>query len=53
MDIPSIASQFVNLVLKYDWNNNVDTLSDQEVQVLLNTVFAAGFNPKSSTGEGY
>lgn len=68
MNIVSIASQFVDLALKHEWNE-VKTLPADEVQVLFDTVAAAGFDPKkvvpgklvghyrdqdgSSTGETY
>lgn len=42
----SIEERFVDIALKYDWEK-VKELSDEEVQVLLETVSAAGFEPKS------
>ncbi len=43
-NITNIASQFVNLALKYEWNK-ITGLLISEMQVLLATVSAAGFNP--------
>lgn len=46
MNVTSIASQFVDLALKYKRWDEIKMLPTDEVQVLLNTVSAAGFNPK-------
>lgn len=40
-----VAASFVELVMKYDWKNSVE-LPEDEVKVLLDTVTAAGFDPK-------
>lgn len=68
METTDVAVAFVDLVLKYNWNE-VEKLPADEVQILFATVSAAGFNPTkvvpgklvghyrdqdgSSTGETY
>ncbi len=46
-EIIDIATQFVDLVLKYDKWTEIKELSDDEMKVLFETVSAAGFEPKS------
>jgi len=46
MDTVSIASRFVEVALRHNWDE-VGKLPDNEVQVLFETVVAAGFEPKS------
>ncbi len=69
MNIVNIASRFVDLALKHERWDEVKTLPANEVQVLFDTMVAAGFDPKkvvsgklvghyrdqdgSSTGETY
>ncbi len=40
----SIAQDFVDLAMKYDWRET-EKIEDQEIQVIFDTVDAAGFNP--------
>lgn len=44
MKTSEITTLFVDLALKYDWGK-IKELPDEEVQILLATVSAAGFNP--------
>lgn len=45
-EIMDVATRFVDLALKYKRWDDVKTLPADEVQVLFETVSAAGFNPK-------
>ena len=46
MDMVSIASQFVDLVLKHGQRVKIKEFSVDETQVLFKIVAAAGFDPK-------
>jgi len=45
MDISIVSTQFVDLVKKYSKWREIKTLSPDEIQILFDTVSAAGFNP--------
>ncbi len=44
-----VATRFVDLALKHEQWEEIKTLPADEMQVLFDTVFAAGFNPKEVT----
>ena len=46
-EIDAVATQFVDLVLRHERWGGITELPDDEVQVLLATVSAAGFEPKA------